>query len=79
MLFAALRRMIEGIGMQHVDFVPIMVPVLLALLQDAAPAVARRAITSGSNIFRTILEQVALQVRSAGDSVVLVFTSHLVL
>lgn len=57
--------MIEGIGTQHVDFVPIMVPVLLTLLRDSAPAVARRAITSGSNIFRVILEQVALQVNSS--------------
>jgi symplekin len=56
--------MIEGIGTQHVDFVPIMVPVLLALLRDSTPAVARRAITSGSNIFRITLEQVALQVHS---------------
>ncbi|KAG0626679.1 hypothetical protein M758_2G143300 [Ceratodon purpureus] len=56
-----LAEMIEGIGTQHVDFVPIMVPVLLALLRDSAPAVARRAVTSGSNIFRIVLEQVALQ------------------
>lgn len=56
-------RMIEGIGLQHIDYAPIMVPVLLALLQDATPAVARRAVTSGSNIFRVVLEQVALQVQ----------------
>uniref|UniRef100_A0A7I4D0A7 Symplekin n=1 Tax=Physcomitrium patens TaxID=3218 RepID=A0A7I4D0A7_PHYPA len=56
-----LAEMIEGIGMKHVDFVPVIVPVLLSLLQDATPAVARRAITSGSNIFRSVLEQVALQ------------------
>lgn len=55
--------MIEGIGLQHIDYAPIMVPVLLALLQDATPAVARRAVTSGSNIFRIVLEQVALQVQ----------------
>lgn len=55
--------MIEGIGLQNIDYAPIMVPVLLALLQDATPAVARRAVTSGSNIFRIVLEQVALQVQ----------------
>lgn len=63
-LVLSVCRMIEGIGMKHVDFVPVIVPVLLSLLQDATPAVARRAITSGSNIFRSVLEQVALQVQS---------------
>lgn len=39
-----------------------MVPVLVALLRDNTPAVARRAISSGTNLFRNTLEQVALQV-----------------
>jgi symplekin len=54
--------MIEEIGTRHVAHISTMVPVLLALLRDSTPAVARRAITSGSNIFRTTLEQVASQV-----------------
>lgn len=62
--------MIEGIGVLHANLVPSMVPALLALLHDAAPAVARRAITSGSNIFRVILEQVALQVETTVLSVI---------
>jgi symplekin len=53
--------MIEEIGTRHVAHISTMVPVLLALLRDSTPAVARRAITSGSNIFRTTLEQVASQ------------------
>jgi symplekin len=54
--------MIEEIGTRHVAHISTVVPVLLALLRDSTPAVARRAITSGSNIFRTTLEQVASQV-----------------
>ncbi|KAH8955472.1 hypothetical protein BDL97_08G140600 [Sphagnum fallax] len=56
-----LAEMIEEIGTRHVAHISTMVPVLLALLRDSTPAVARRAITSGSNIFRTTLEQVASQ------------------
>jgi symplekin len=56
-----LAEIIEEIGTRHVEHISTMVPVLLALLQDTTPAVARRAITSGSNIFRTVLEQVASQ------------------
>jgi symplekin len=56
-----LAEMIEEIGTRHVAHISTIVPVLLALLRDSTPAVARRAITSGSNIFRTTLEQVASQ------------------
>ncbi|KAH9555778.1 hypothetical protein CY35_08G133900 [Sphagnum magellanicum] len=56
-----LAEMIEEIGTRHVAHISTTVPVLLALLRDSTPAVARRAITSGSNIFRTTLEQVASQ------------------
>jgi hypothetical protein len=48
--------------LQHIDYVQVMAPALLALLQDSAPGVVQRAITSGSNIFQTVFEQVALQV-----------------
>lgn len=54
--------MIGGICLQHIDYVQVMAPALLALLQDSAPGVVQRAITSGSNIFQTVFEQVALQV-----------------
>ncbi|KAG0579987.1 hypothetical protein KC19_4G140500 [Ceratodon purpureus] len=54
-------EMIGGICLQHTDYVQVMAPALIALLQDSAPGVVQRAITSGSNIFQTVFEQVALQ------------------
>lgn len=56
-----LAEIIEEIGLKHPEYIPLMVPVLLALLRDDTPAVARRAISTGSNLFRNTLEQVALQ------------------
>ncbi|BBN13431.1 symplekin [Marchantia polymorpha subsp. ruderalis] len=56
-----LAEIIEEIGLKSSDQLPFMVPVLVALLRDNTPAVARRAISSGTNLFRNTLEQVALQ------------------
>eukprot|EP00249_Psilotum_nudum_P015913 c25576_g3_i1 orf=2-739(-) len=56
-----LAELIEEIGMRHLEHIPSMVPVLLALLQDDTPAVARSTISSGANLFRKTLEQVAMQ------------------
>lgn len=44
------------------QLVPEIVPVLISVLDDATPAVARQAITSGLDLFRSILEKVAIQV-----------------
>ncbi|XP_024187491.1 uncharacterized protein LOC112192134 [Rosa chinensis] len=54
-------EMLGEIGLMHVDFVPEIVPSLINVLSDDTPAVARQAITSGSELFRCVLEKVALQ------------------
>ncbi|XP_073393886.1 uncharacterized protein [Physcomitrium patens] len=54
-------KMIEGVGLHHIDYVHVVAPALLMLLQDTSPAVVKRAITSGSSIFLNVFEQVALQ------------------
>ncbi|KAL2622737.1 hypothetical protein R1flu_002942 [Riccia fluitans] len=56
-----LAEIIEEVGLRATDQLPFMVPVLMNLLRDNTPAVARRAISSGTNLFRHTLEQVALQ------------------
>ena len=55
--------MIEEIGLKHLEHLPTMVPVLLTLMGDDMPAIARRAISAGSNLFQNTFQQVALQVR----------------
>ena len=64
MVFVALKkcRMIGEIGLKHFEFLPEIVPVLITVLSDATPAVARQAITCGIELFRSILEKVAIQV-----------------
>lgn len=54
-------QIIEEIGLKHLDYVVTMVPVIIALIRDSMPAVTRRAVTAGSNIFRSIFQQVAMQ------------------
>lgn len=54
-------EMLGEIGLMHVDFLPEIVPSLINVLSDGTPAVARQAITSGSDLFRCVLEKVALQ------------------
>lgn len=54
--------MLGEIGLVHVDLLPEIVPSLINVLSDDTPAVARQAITSGSELFRCVLEKVALQV-----------------
>lgn len=54
--------MLGEIGLMHVDFLPEIVPSLINVLSDGTPAVARQAITSGSDLFRCVLEKVALLV-----------------
>ncbi|KAK9168130.1 hypothetical protein Syun_000270 [Stephania yunnanensis] len=54
-------RMFGEIGLIFTEFVPEIVPVLIAYLKDDTPAVARQAITSGTYLFRSILEKVAIQ------------------
>ncbi|KAL4606232.1 hypothetical protein ACB092_09G086800 [Castanea dentata] len=54
-------EMIGEIGLKHFEFLPEIVPVLITVLSDATPAVARQAITCGIELFRSILEKVAIQ------------------
>ncbi|XP_024374655.1 uncharacterized protein [Physcomitrium patens] len=54
-------KKIEEAGLHHIDYVQVVAPALLSLLQDTSSAVVQRSITSGSTIFRIIFEQVTLQ------------------
>lgn len=56
--------MIGEIGSKHLDLLPEIIPVLISLLKDGTPAVARQAITCAIDLFRCTLEKVAIQVRS---------------
>lgn len=48
--------------MKCTEYIPEIVPVLIPVLKDDTPAVARQAIRCGMEIFRSILFKVALQV-----------------
>ncbi|XP_057858531.2 uncharacterized protein LOC131067516 isoform X2 [Cryptomeria japonica] len=56
-----LVEMIEEVGLKFLEHLRDIVPVLIAFLKDDTPAVARQAVTTGANLFRNTLEQVALQ------------------
>lgn len=55
-----LAEMIEELGLKYLEYLPDMVPVLIAFLKDDTPAVARQAVSTGTNLFRNTLEEVAL-------------------
>lgn len=55
-------RIVAEIGVNHIEFVPEIVPVLMSVLDDDTPAVARQAIASGIDLFRSTLQKVAIQV-----------------
>lgn len=44
------------------EFLPEIVPVLISVLNDATPAVARQGISSGIDLFRSTLMKIAIQV-----------------
>lgn len=46
-----------------------MVPTLISFLKDETPAVARQAITTGTNLFRNVLEKVVVQVKLLQDNI----------
>ncbi|KAK3018031.1 hypothetical protein RJ639_004521 [Escallonia herrerae] len=54
-------EMIGAIGLKHTEFLPEIIPVLIAILKDDTPAVARQAIRCGIDIFRHSLVKVAIQ------------------
>lgn len=56
-----IAQMIGEIGSKHLDLLPEIIPVLISLLKDGTPAVARQAITCAIDLFRCTLEKVAIQ------------------
>ena len=56
--------MIGEIGSKHLELLPEIIPVLISLLRDGTPAVARQSITCAINLFHCTLEKVAIQVSS---------------
>ncbi|KAL5740398.1 hypothetical protein ACOSQ2_029578 [Xanthoceras sorbifolium] len=63
--FAPVRKFVTEIiweiGLKHLQFLPDIVPVLISVVNDATPAVARQAITCGLELFRSTLEKIAIQ------------------
>ncbi|GAV75491.1 DUF3453 domain-containing protein/Symplekin_C domain-containing protein [Cephalotus follicularis] len=53
-------EIIGVIGLKHLEFLPEIVPVLMNVLQDDTPAVARQAIACGIDLFRCIIEKIAI-------------------
>ncbi|CAA2998893.1 symplekin isoform X1 [Olea europaea subsp. europaea] len=56
-----ITQMIGQIGLKNLEFLPEIVPVLITVLNDDTPAVARQAIACGIDIFRSTLVKVAIQ------------------
>uniref|UniRef100_A0A5B7B7R4 Symplekin n=1 Tax=Davidia involucrata TaxID=16924 RepID=A0A5B7B7R4_DAVIN len=54
-------EMVGDIGLKHIEFLPEIIPLLIATLKDGTPAVARQGITCGIDIFRCTLVKVAIQ------------------
>ncbi|KAH7834856.1 hypothetical protein Vadar_020340 [Vaccinium darrowii] len=54
--------MVGDIGLKHMEFIPEIVPVLITVLKDGTPAVPRKAIACGVELFRSTLIKVAIQV-----------------
>lgn len=57
----SITDIVGQIGLKHSEFLPEIVPSLMNILKDDAPAVARQAITCAINIFRCTLVKVAIQ------------------
>lgn len=57
-----LNRLVEEIGLRSMEHSSVLMPVLLNYLNDDDPVVARQSIVSGSNLFCSVLEEMALQV-----------------
>lgn len=57
-----MRRIIGEIGIKQLEFLPEMVPVLMSVLKDESPPVARQAISCGIDLFRHTFERIAIQV-----------------
>lgn len=53
--------MIGDIGSKHTEVLSEMIPCLLHFLKDETAAVARQAITTGTSLFRHVLENLVIQ------------------
>ncbi|XP_026425320.1 uncharacterized protein LOC113321634 [Papaver somniferum] len=62
-----LAQIIGEIGSTCTELIPEIVPVLISFLEDDTPAVARQAISSGTDLFRSTLEKVAVKGLSASE------------
>lgn len=56
-----IAQIIGEIGIKQLEFLPEMVPVLISLLTDESPPVARQAISCGIDLFRHTFETIAIQ------------------
>ncbi|XP_031475162.1 uncharacterized protein LOC116247253 isoform X1 [Nymphaea colorata] len=56
-----IAEIIGEIGFKHMSFLPELVPVLISLLNDATPAVARQAVTSGAYLFQKTMGYIAFR------------------
>ncbi|CAI9116080.1 OLC1v1017137C5 [Oldenlandia corymbosa var. corymbosa] len=63
----ALLDAIEDLGLRALEQFSIFVPVLLKLLNDESPMVARQSIVTGTSIFSRVLEELALQFHQRGN------------
>lgn len=57
-------RIAGDVGLNYTDLLPDIVPLMITLLRDGTPAVARQAITCGISLFRRALIKIAIQVNS---------------
>ncbi|PON68287.1 Symplekin/Pta [Parasponia andersonii] len=62
----SLLELVEEIGLKAMEHSSVLMPVFLTLLRDEHPIVARQSIISGSNIFSSVLEEMALQFHRLG-------------
>ncbi|GJZ73788.1 symplekin isoform X1 [Tanacetum coccineum] len=60
-IMASQLQIAGDVGLNHTELLPDIVPLLITLLRDGTPAVARQSITSGISLFRRALTKIALQ------------------
>ncbi|GAV57985.1 DUF3453 domain-containing protein/Symplekin_C domain-containing protein [Cephalotus follicularis] len=62
----SLIEFIGEIGLRALEHSTIFMPVLLAYLRDSDPTVAKQTIICGTHFFRSVLEEMALQLQQRG-------------
>ncbi|XP_026428427.1 uncharacterized protein LOC113324320 isoform X2 [Papaver somniferum] len=61
-----LLELMEELGLKVMDQSSVFMPVFLAYLKDDVSSVVRQSIVSGTNFFRSVLEEMALQYHQSG-------------